>query len=324
MNNSTALDRFTGADGLRHLTEAFAKQAIVNGDEQLAAAMAGAAIVEPHPAGAAIITQGNADTDFYLILCGAVDVERNGRADRIRVAGEHFGEMTLIDVHAKRSATVRAREETIVARIPEAAFTAIAADHAKLWRCLAVEIADRLRQRLADAPPKNDKPHVFIGSSHEARAIAEAIQAGISDDTMVVKLWTDDLFEVSATNIESLEAVVRDFDIAILVLAPDDTLRSRGQTERAPRDNVIFELGLFMGALRRKRVFMVRPSQWPTRPPGVLGLLADWGARTLRIPTDLLGVAPLTYDAGGTGNLADRLAPACTALKAAIRKQGAK
>lgn len=323
MSNVSALQRFSGPDGQRRLTEAFAAQAIVNGNQSLATALSQAAFVEVHAEGKAIISQGGTDTDFYLILVGSVDVERNGRAKRVRHAGAHFGEMSLIDVHAKRSATIRAREETVVARIPEAAFTEIAADHAKLWRCLAVEIAERLRQQLADAPSKNDKPVVFIGSSYEARDIANAIQSGISSDDVVVNTWIKGVFEASATNIESLEESVRNSDIAVLVMAPDDTLRSRGRIEYAPRDNVVFELGLFMGALGRTRVFMVRPTSWPTKLPGLRGWLNFFGRKPMRVPTDLLGVTPLTYDPGVI-DLGARLHPVCKALALSIEKLGSK
>jgi predicted nucleotide-binding protein len=47
------------------------------------------------------------------------------------------------------------------------------------------------------------------------------------------------------------------FDFAILVLTPDDLTQSRGKQQPSPRDNVVFELGLFIGALGRDRVFMV-------------------------------------------------------------------
>lgn len=292
--------RFAGDDGHRRLVEAWSRQAIVNGDTPLADSLARASKVQTFAAKAEIITQGDEDNDFFLVLVGAVQIERNGRPGPTRSAGNHFGEMALIDVHERRSATVRATEQTVVARVSEADFTQVAEAHPNLWRCLAVEIARRLRQRLADVPRKNERPFVFIGSSREALPIAEAIKTGIASKHVEVKVWTDGVFAASEASIESLEGTVREADVAVLVLTPDDTARSRGKSQRAPRDNVVFELGLFMGALSRGRTFVVRPR-------------AD-----IKIPTDLLGVTPLYYDEG------DDVAAACEQLNAAIERLGPK
>ena len=42
-----------------------------------------------------------------------------------------------------------------------------------------------------------------------------------------------------------------------MVMSPDDLLESRSQSYASATDNVIFELGLFMGKLGRSRVFIV-------------------------------------------------------------------
>ena len=297
---TTALDRFTGRGGRRRLVDAFADLPIANGDRALAERLARASVVESRREGEAIVQQGGEDTDFYLVLVGSVEIERNGRPGRVRHAGDHFGEMSTIDVHARRSATVRAREDSIFARVPERKFAAIAEDHPELWRRLAVEIARRLRQRLDDLPPRNDRPHVFIGSSREGLAIAEAIRDGIDADDVVVQIWTEGVFEASDTNIESLEQAVRAADFGALILTPDDKASSRGETKASPRDNVVFELGLFIGALGRRRAFVIRPTG------------------DIKVPTDLLGMTPLHYDD------ADGVAEACTDLTAAIRRLGPK
>ena len=67
------------------------------------------------------------------------------------------------------------------------------------------------------------------------------------------------MFAPSAFPIESLEQVLRTVDFAALVLSPDDTVVSRGTTTDAPRDNIIFELGLFMGVLGHFRTFSNLP-----------------------------------------------------------------
>ena len=52
------------------------------------------------------------------------------------------------------------------------------------------------------------------------------------------------------------ELVVLPF--AVLIATPDDQVRSRGADAPAPRDNVILELGLFMGGLGRPRTILVK------------------------------------------------------------------
>jgi predicted nucleotide-binding protein len=87
---------------------------------------------------------------------------------------------------------------------------------------------------------------------------------------------------LSTTILESLLAALQDSEFAIFVLTADDKTEQRDKFGMTPRDNVIFELGLFLGRLGPGRTFMVRPR-------GV----------DLLLPTDLLGVEPADYDDPG-------------------------
>jgi predicted nucleotide-binding protein len=300
-------DRFIGADAIRVLKDAFLVQPLVVGNAAAAEALAQAASVHSFKANDEIIRQGGTDRDIYFILVGSVAIERNGRAGPIRNAGQYFGEMALIDSRALRSATVRALEEAAVAKITEPDFSRIAEHHGLLWRNIAIEIADRLRQRLDGVPLKNDRTQVFIGSSVEGLPVAEAIQAGLDYSGAVVRIWTQGVFQGSKATIEALEATVRSSDIAVLVFSPDDQVVYRDATQAVPRDNVVFELGLFMGALGRERTFVVRPR-------GI----------DMRIPTDLVGITPLDYPVGNKDELPALLGSVCTALKSSIATLGAK
>ena len=59
------------------------------------------------------------------------------------------------------------------------------------------------------------------------------------------------------TSLESLVERLDDFDFAALILTPDDVTISRDEEMQAPRDNVLLELGLFIGAIGRERSFIV-------------------------------------------------------------------
>jgi hypothetical protein len=148
----------------------------------------------------------------------------------------------------------------------------------------------------------NPLPRVFIGSSSEGLAIAEHIQLGLSDETEAT-VWRQGVFGLSETNLESLEQAAQDFDFAVLVLTPDDVTRKRGRRNITPRDNVLFELGLFIGSLGRKRTFIVHP-----------------GDEALDLPSDLTGITAATYRTPSAGNLETAVGPVCTKIKGRIRR----
>src|SRR5690349_11927339 len=95
---------------------------------------------------------------------------------------------------------------------------------------------------------RRPRPSVFIGSSSEGLKIARAVQANL-DDAAETTLWSQGVFGLSEGTLESLVDRSQDFDFAILVLTPDDLIESRTRRAAAPRDNVLFELGLFTGCL---------------------------------------------------------------------------
>jgi predicted nucleotide-binding protein len=253
-------------------------------------------------AGDVVIKQGDADNDVYLVISGTIEVRIYGRLIGERAAGTHVGEMALIDPKARRSATVVAKEPCILAKISEPAFSKVADAHPKLWRALAMELGDRLRERTKFIRVPNDKPLVFVGSSREALPVARALQATLQSSEVDVRVWTDGVFGASQFPLEDLEKQLALADFAVLVVADDDQVASRGMTKDAPRDNVVFELGLFMGGLSRSRTFMLAPR-----------------GMDLKIPTDLLGLTPLLYE---KAKPADDIARAADELRVIAMRRG--
>jgi CRP/FNR family transcriptional regulator, cyclic AMP receptor protein len=270
--------RFLGPNGARPLRSILLRQPLFEGKKQVVDRIARFSIVEPYASGELILEQGGTDTDIFFILCGSVTISPNRRDDTNRSAGTHIGEMAAIDPGARRSATVRANEPTVLARVTEADFSKVANANPFIWRYLARELADRLRQRVAKVPTRKPNPRVFIASSKEGLDAATSLGECLQSDSLDVKVWTDGIFLPGMTNIEALEAELLRADFAALVLSPDDEVVSRGVTSNAPRDNLILELGLFAGAIGRRRAIMVCPT-------GVV----------LKLPTDLLGVSPIKY-----------------------------
>lgn len=191
--------------------------------------------------------------------------------------------MAIVDPAAARTATVVAAEPAVVARISEADFVRLAKTYSQLWRAVALQLSRRLNERNRFHPEPNVKPIIFIGSSTEHLHIAEAIATSIPNSVAEVELWSINVFSASSFPIDDLDAQLRRADFAVLIGGADDQVISRGVQSEAPRDNVIFELGLFMGALSRFRTFLVIPK-----------------GTKVKLPTDLLGLNCIYYDATAT------------------------
>jgi hypothetical protein len=147
------------------------------------------------------------------------------------------------------------------------------------------------------------EPTVFVASSGEALRLAQAVQQNLKDAE--VTLWTQDAFQIGHTIIDELNRNLQRFDFGVFVFAPNDTVIIRGQKQSAVRDNVVLELGMFIGRLGKERSFIVQPK-------GV----------DMRLPTDLLGVITAHYDRErAEREPAAALGTACTQIADAIKRQ---
>jgi len=122
------------------------------------------------------------------------------------------------------------------------------------------------------------KPRVFLGSSVEGLSVAYAIQTNLIHDAEIT-VWSQGVFELSKTTIESLFEILGSVDFGVFVFTPDDLIKIRENSTATVRDNVLFEFGLFLGKLGRQRVFFIIPSE-----------------HELHLPTDLLGITPAKYE----------------------------
>jgi CRP/FNR family transcriptional regulator, cyclic AMP receptor protein len=302
------ISRFEGQSGLRVLVDQLCRQESVVGNRQVAELLAAAGTVEEHEAGATIIAQDDDDNSVCFLLRGEVEVRVNGRYVATRRPGQQFGEMAAIDPAQPRSATIKALKQSVVLCVPEPALAQIADQHPELWRNLARSIGQRLRQRGEWVRPANARPRIFVACSIEAIPLARAIQCEFHHDEFEVEWWGQGAFTASGIVVEDLERMAVQVDFAILILRADDETFSRGETWPSPRDNVVFELGLFMGTLGRNRVFIVKPR-------GVV----------LKLPSDLLGIIPVDFDpAKAESNAQAALGPACEQIRKAVRKEGTR
>jgi hypothetical protein len=149
------------------------------------------------------------------------------------------------------------------------------------------------------------KPSLFVGSSSEGVAFARAVRLSLEKDVEIT-LWNEGFFGLGNTFIETLVNSLPRFDFAILVLTEDDLTTSREIQTLSPRDNVIFELGLFMGRLGRSRTFILHQAD-----------------AKVKIPSDLSGVTTATYTWPRVDQSHQRaVGGACDTIREVIRDLG--
>ena len=122
---------------------------------------------------------------------------------------------------------------------------------------------------------RRKRPRVFIGSSNEGREIAEAVEAGLREIAKP-RLWTG-VFQVGGTTLGTLVEQAAQVDFGVVVATADDDIEERGVQRKAARDNILFEAGLFVGALGPARTLLIHPAG-------------------LKLPSDLLGVTTARYE----------------------------
>jgi hypothetical protein len=148
------------------------------------------------------------------------------------------------------------------------------------------------------------RPALFVGSSSEGLRIAETVQI-LLDEVCEVQLWTQGTFGLTRGTLESLYLTLPRFDFALLALTADDITFSRGVEKASARDNVLFELGLFIGSLGPDRTFMLYDR---TDPPV--------------IPTDLAGITAATFAPHVSGNLEAALGAPCAKIRRVVEELG--
>jgi len=150
------------------------------------------------------------------------------------------------------------------------------------------------------------KPRMFIASSVDHLDLAYAAQEGLEHDVEPT-VWTQGVFTLSRSSMASLIDQLDDSDFGLFIFAPSDVTDIRDEKKKTIRDNVVFELGLFIGRLGADRCFLIVPRD-----------IDD-----LHLPTDLLGITPALFDSDRQdGNMVAALGPACNRVRKSIQKLG--
>ena len=149
-----------------------------------------------------------------------------------------------------------------------------------------------------------DKPRIFLGSSGKQQKLLQVLTRGL-EDIAHVEPWTTS-FNPGTTTLERLLELAHEVDFAAFVFARDDWTTSgppavdpTGSGQASPRDNVVFEAGLFGAALGMRRTFILHAS----------------GSK---LPSDLLGLTTVRYEAA----TATEMRAVSQKLRKAIENEG--
>lgn len=154
-----------------------------------------------------------------------------------------------------------------------------------------------------------DKSRIFIASSGRTLVLAEKLRDEMSTDFCEARLWSEESrLQPGLTIIEMLEGAAGQFDFAVIILAKDDVIiGGKDQTLKA-RDNCVFEAGLFVSAIGRKRCFLVN------------------SVNQSDLPSDLNGIISIPFKEPGNlldrSECAEKIAKVAAQLKDIVQREG--
>jgi hypothetical protein len=122
------------------------------------------------------------------------------------------------------------------------------------------------------------KPRIFLGSSGKQTKLLQSLTHGL-EEICEVEPWTS-VFNPGVSTLERLVELTREVDFAAFVFGQDDWTTNPADEsapgQASPRDNVVFEAGLFGGTIGMRRTFILH-------------------AKGAKLPTDLLGMTAVRY-----------------------------
>lgn len=300
--------RFGGENGRRRIIEILEKCYLVKHNKDLAEKLFDAGTITTFKDGDFFIKESEEDNDVFFILLGEAEVTIKGKHIAIRKPFEVVGEMAAVEPSSKRSATLKAIDDLVTLKVEESEFTKICDEFPQIYKAIAEVGFERLRQRSAFIPEGNTEPVLFIGCSTESLEIAREIQSQLQHDNFVIaEIWTDGIFSASGTTIDDLQKAAERADFGAFIFHPDDLVISRKKQYKAPRDNTIFELGLFMGKFDRNRNMIIYEH-----------------GKDVKVPSDLLGITPITYSIKPGASLTNAIAPVCHGIRKKVKTIGVK
>lgn len=146
---------------------------------------------------------------------------------------------------------------------------------------------------------------LFIGSSVEGLKFAESVKALLEHTSIRAEVWTQGTFMANGYPLEQLEAALAKHQYGLFVMTPDDIILRRDEQLPVARDNLLLELGMFIGRYGRNNCFILIPR----------------GKGAPKMPSDLTGFNTIDYNADWSGDSIDAaMGTPVRNLKMAIEK----
>lgn len=257
---------------------------VVCGDDALAKKICSKGCVRTFNPGEFLSKQDSQDEGVYFIISGIVDVRVNGSSVARRKSKELIGEMSAMCFGTKRCASLVALTEVEALYMNSQSFVRCTEEFPQLLRLMFDALASRLRERNDAFRTPNTPPKIFVGSSTKGKDFAHAFVDKVKEliekdargaktpahgvdiepvnvnaiETIEINYWDKEVFSPSGTTLNTLIEKSKEVDFAIFALTKDDLAKNiKGADRWLPRDNVIFEIGLFMGELSKERTYLV-------------------------------------------------------------------
>lgn len=227
-----------------------------------------------------LITLGEQTTDVFFLLTGSVKVSigKHVLVESFE-AGNYVGEIAAVYV-TSRTSTVSARDEVVALQLSREHFKTFLQEFPQASHAFALDLAKRIAIRNANVAKPRAKHRIFAISSAEALSVVQSgIQHFEHDSSLEYAPWSmPQIFQLSSYPMDDLEAELSRADFAVAIANDDDIVTSRNLEQSMPRDNVLFELGLFVGRFGRKRTVLMAPK-----------------GTELKLPSDLKGLSIIYY-----------------------------
>src|ERR1700693_1566147 len=157
----------------------------------------------------------------------------------------------------------------------------------------------------SQGPATVPRPQIFVGSSTPNLDVARAIADCFRGRGFTALVWDEQLFEQNESTFDGLLRITGEVEFGVFVWGASDVLISANRAVAAPRDNVVFETGLFLGALGKDRTFMVVDQKIE-----------------IKIPTDFDGITRAHYDGSLLGKYdIAAVSTACNVIERSIRER---
>lgn len=273
------INRLQGESGRQEATRLLKKQSLVEYDLQRADFLLNNGCLESFDTGASLIAFGDSSTDVFFLLTGRVQIHigKHILVDAFH-DGNHIGEIAALET-VTRSASVTALEQVVALKVSKDIFLEFLEAHPTACMALTMEFAKRLERRNQAVTKPGRRIRLFAISSAEALHVALTGSSFFAHhENFEFIPWPADVFRNMSYPMDDLEAELDRADFAIAIAQADDVVESRDVKSITPRDNVLFELGLFMGRLGRKRTLLMVPR-----------------GTEVKLPSDLTGLTTVRY-----------------------------